>query len=261
MSTHQAFLEATYHALRGGALGPLSSTYGDVSKISLEAWLADPYLNSPALLAFLRLNPQTAGEFLVSVKVEHGRVQLLATNLRLWMETKDHIVVCLHFAELASYETRAKFGWNHVVTVRTKSGESRTIEGVPIVLSDDLAQYLISGTATPVETATEQEAHSSDQQALQPTPGADIAAPTAEPGSGWFVQVLNGARQGAVAAVGTAAVAHFFTQGKVTFVVFFISYLLFLNGLRRFAMASGVVSFVATGATLLVLLRHFDVRL
>lgn len=261
MSAHQAFLETSYRALRGGALGPLSSTYGEFSKISLEKWLADPYLNSPALLAFLRLNPPTAREFLVSVKVERGRVMLLATNLRLWMEAKDRAVACFRFADLSSYEARSKFGWNHVVTVRTKSGGTKTVEGVPFVLSDDLARYLISGTAPLAETAAQPEAPSSNQQVLRPAQPADNAPSIAEPDAGWFQQALNGARQGAVAAAGTAAVAHFFTQGKVTFFVFLVSYLLFLNGLRRFAMAGGIASFIVTGSTLLALLRYFDVRL
>ncbi|MBU1237541.1 MAG: hypothetical protein KJ634_08575 [Gammaproteobacteria bacterium] len=155
MSTHREFLETTYRALRDGALGPLSSTYADVSHISLEGWLADPYLNSPALSDFLRLYPPGAGEFLVSLKVEHGRVLLLATNLRLWMQAKDRALVCLRFAELSSYEARSKFGWNHVVTVRMKSGETKTVAGVPMVLPVDLANFLISGTALEPASAAE----------------------------------------------------------------------------------------------------------
>ena len=157
MSTHRAFLAASYHALREKRLGSLARRYAaDVSNITLDSWLADPVLNSPAFAEFLGAHPPREGEFLVFVRSERGVLIIVLTNLRVWMRvSRRKGFESLEFQELSQYESKSNYGWNFSVTVHTRAGQTKLLRGIPYVLADDLANFLISGTSREPASAGE----------------------------------------------------------------------------------------------------------
>jgi hypothetical protein len=145
MNTHRAFLASSYQAFRAGRFGSLVP---DVSNITLDAWLAEPSVNSPAFVEFLVAHPPRDGEVLVCLFSKRGAPCLVATNLRLWMRnSRRKDFESLEFQEISQYESKCKYGWNFSVTVRTRAGQTKSFRGMPYVLADDLANFLISGPA------------------------------------------------------------------------------------------------------------------
>jgi hypothetical protein len=102
-----------------------------------------PNFNNQAFLHILAANPPRAGEFLVSLKIEFGAL-LIATNMRIWMRRTRKPLILLELSELSQYELKPGW-WNNTIIVWTRVGETKTFEGVPLALHEDLANYLISG--------------------------------------------------------------------------------------------------------------------